>query len=190
MAMAAAAAAQSGDFVFPIFYNFPPMYTLQPVKESQQKQRLLWKDLILRYCKHHRIHVVFAAEADDFPLFHNKAINRRLSREVKVLLLDDLVRQGSAVWLDKGQRSALVMWRSIKEWADVIYAWARGCGFEDTVVTVEELQTGVFVAGTEMEGLHREVLVRAVKLLEQQGKAKLFKGEAGDDEGIKFFTAA
>lgn len=61
-----------------------------------------------------------------------------------MLLLDDLVRQGSAVWLDKGQRSALVMWRSIKEWADVIYAWARGCGFEDTVVTVEELQVAVF----------------------------------------------
>ena len=51
-------------------------------------------------------------------------------------------------------------------------------------------QTGVYVAGTELEGLHREVLVRAVKLLEQQGKAKLFKGAAGDDEGVKFFTNA
>ena len=51
-------------------------------------------------------------------------------------------------------------------------------------------QTGVYVAGTELEGLHREVLVRAVKLLEQQGKAKLFKGAAGDDEGVKFFTSA
>lgn len=52
------------------------------------------------------------------------------------------------------------------------------------------VQTGVLVEGTELEGLHREVLVRAVKLLEQQGKAKLFKEAAGDDEGVKFFTAA
>lgn len=46
------------------------------MKETQQKQRLLWQDLILRYCKHHRLFVVSAEEADDFPLFHNKAINR------------------------------------------------------------------------------------------------------------------
>jgi hypothetical protein len=44
------------------------------VKETQQKQRLLWKDLILRYCKHHRIYVVSAEDADDFALFNNRAI--------------------------------------------------------------------------------------------------------------------
>lgn len=48
-------------------------------------------------------------------------------------------------------------------------------------------QSGVYVAGTELEGLHREVLVRAVRHLEQQGRAKLFKGTTGDDEGVKFF---
>ena len=51
----------------------------QPVKETQQKQRLLWRDLILRYCRHHRIHVVPAGEGDDFPLFHNTGINRECS---------------------------------------------------------------------------------------------------------------
>lgn len=54
----------------------PPLCRLQPVKETQQKQRLLWKDLILRYCAHHRVYAVSAEEADDFPLFHNRAINR------------------------------------------------------------------------------------------------------------------
>lgn len=46
------------------------------MKETQQKQRLLWKDLILRYCRHHRVFVVSAEDADDLPLFHNRAINR------------------------------------------------------------------------------------------------------------------
>ncbi|PSC67362.1 Vacuolar sorting-associated 25 [Micractinium conductrix] len=180
---------RDGDFVFPIFWQYPPYFTLQPVKETQQKQRLLWKDLILRYCRHHRIHVVPVTEADDFPLFHNPAINRRLSRDVKLQLVDDLVKQGSALWFDRSQRSALVLWRPVAEWADVIYGWARGNGLEDSVVTVEEMQTGVMVAGTDLEGLHREVLVRAVRHLEGQGRAKLFSGGAGDDEGVKFFTA-
>ncbi|KAL4432377.1 hypothetical protein ABPG77_001676 [Micractinium sp. CCAP 211/92] len=176
------------DFIYPIFYQFPPYFTLQPVKETQQKQRLLWKDLILRYCRHHRVFVVSTEEADDFPLFRNPAINRRLPRDFQVLLIDDLVKQGSALWFDRGQRSALILWRGIPEWAELIYRWARGCGFEDSVVTVDEMQSGMHVAGTELEGLHREVLVRAVRHLEQQGKAKLFKGALGDDEGIKFFT--
>lgn len=64
----------------------------------------------------------------------------RLTRDVKVLLLDDLVRQGLALWFDKSQRSALVLWRSVREWGDVIYAWARGCGLEGSVVTVDEMQ--------------------------------------------------
>ncbi|KAL4430744.1 hypothetical protein ABPG75_006000 [Micractinium tetrahymenae] len=183
-------AEKEDDFIYPIFYQYPPYFTLQPVKETQQKQRLLWKDLILRYCRHHRVFVVSAEDAEDFPLFHNPAINRRLTREFKVLLLDDLVRQGSALWSDRAQRAALVLWRAIPEWAELIYRWARGCGFEDSVVTVDEMQSGMYVTGTELEGLHREVLVRAVRNLEQQGKAKLFKGALGDDEGVKFFTQA
>ncbi len=29
--------------------------SLQPMRETQQKQRQLWKDLILRFCKHHKV---------------------------------------------------------------------------------------------------------------------------------------
>lgn len=49
---------------------------LQPVKETQQKQLLLWRDLLLRYCRHHRLHMLPVTDADDCPLFHNRAINR------------------------------------------------------------------------------------------------------------------
>lgn len=59
---------------------------------------------------------------------------------MKVLFLDDLVKAGSALWFDKSQRSALVLWRSIPEWADAIYSWARSNGLEDSVVTVDEMQ--------------------------------------------------
>lgn len=40
------------------------------------------------------------------------------------------------------------------------------------MLTVEELAHGDDSRGTELEGLHREVLLRALKLLEQQGKAR------------------
>jgi hypothetical protein len=45
---------------------------LQPVKDTREKQIQLWKELILRYCKHHKCFVV-DLEAE-FPLFENTSI--------------------------------------------------------------------------------------------------------------------
>ena len=39
---------------------------------------------------------------------------------------------------------------------------------------------------TELAGIDRIVLIRALKLLEQRGKALMFKGTSTDDEGVKF----
>lgn len=38
----------------------------------------------------------------------------------------------------------------------------------------------------ELAGIDRGVLLRALKLLEQKGKAAIFKGTSADDEGVKF----
>ena len=70
-----------------------------------------------------------------------------------MLFLDDLVKAGSALWFDKSQRSALVLWRSIAEWADTIYAWARENGLEDSVVTVDEMQASCPLHATGCVGL-------------------------------------
>lgn len=39
---------------------------------------------------------------------------------------------------------------------------------------------------TELEGIDRGVLMRALRQLEQKGKAAIFKGTSADDEGVKF----
>jgi ESCRT-II complex subunit VPS25 len=39
---------------------------------------------------------------------------------------------------------------------------------------------------TELEGIDRNVLMRALRLLEQKGKAAIFRGTSADDEGVKF----
>ncbi|KAF8057853.1 NFS1 [Scenedesmus sp. PABB004] len=55
---------------------------------------------------------------------------------------------------------------------------------------LDELASGAEVAGTELEGLHREVLVRALQLLEAQGKVKLFRGATPEEEGRAGSTAS
>ena len=100
--------------------------------------------------------------------------------------IDDLVQQGNALWVDRTQRQAVVLWKTIPEWAATIAAWARATGMEGAVLGLEDMRHGIEVKGSELEGIHREVLVRALRVLESHGKARLFKGTGTDDEGVKF----
>ncbi|KAK4252697.1 hypothetical protein QN277_014441 [Acacia crassicarpa] len=173
-----------GEFKLPHFFNYPPYFTLQPVRATREKQVQLWKDLILDYCRTQKIFVVGVDE--EFPLFSNPAIERSLSHEAREAFLSALVSEGRAEWMDKGHKNCLILWYRIQDWADIVVQFARDNGLEDGVVTIEELRSGTESQGTELHGIDRTILNRALKLLEQKGKLVIFKGTSADDEGVKF----
>ncbi|CAL8471116.1 g10658 [Coccomyxa elongata] len=173
------------DFTFPFFFNYPPYFTLQPVKETRQKQIELWTELILRYCRHQKEFIVSTDPADDSPLFFNRSIERRLNREARVVFLNELVSRGNAQWLDKSQQQCLVLWKKLGEWADVLYSTIRQFGLQDSVMTLDELSSGDDVKDTELEGAPKALLTEVIRLLEAQGKAQMFSGDG--DVGVKFF---
>ncbi|KAM1758536.1 hypothetical protein ACFX13_007716 [Malus domestica] len=174
-----------GDFKLPQFFNYPPYFTLQLVRDTREKQIQLWKDLILDYCKTHHIFVI-GLEDQEFPLFSNPAIERSLTYEAREAFLSALVAQGRAEWLDKSRRKCLVLWHRIQDWANIVLDFVKDNGLEDSVMTVEEIRTGIESRGTELHGIDRTVLMRALKMLEQKGKLAIFKGTTADDEGVKF----
>ena len=53
---------------------------------------------------------------------------------------------GNALWLDSSKQQCLVLWHSLRQWADLIADWARS--FAVDVTTVEELSAGDEVQGT------------------------------------------
>eukprot|EP00897_Mesotaenium_endlicherianum_P007107 jgi/Mesen1/6424/ME000329S05585 len=179
------ASKKVADLAFPQFYNYPPYFTLQPVKETRERQVQLWKDLILKYCKHYRKHIVGLDE--EFPLFNNSSIDRRLTSEAKEVFLNALVSEGKAEWLDKGHRKCLILWRRVEDWADYILKIARENGLQNGVTTVEELRAGDETRDTELAGIDVLVLRRALKVLENRKLATVFRGTDADDEGVKFF---
>lgn len=172
-----------GDFKLPNFFNYPPYFTLQPVKDTREKQIQLWKELILDYCRTQKIFIV---EPENFPLFTNSGIERSLSHEAREVFLSALVSEGRAEWMDKGHRKCLVLWHRIQDWADLVLHFVKDNGLEDSVMTVEEICSGIESRGTELYGIDRTVLMRALKLLEHKGKLAIFKGTSADDEGVKF----
>uniref|UniRef100_A0A8R7PU49 Vacuolar protein sorting-associated protein 25 n=1 Tax=Triticum urartu TaxID=4572 RepID=A0A8R7PU49_TRIUA len=80
------------DFKLPHFFNYPPYFTLQPVRETREKQVQLWKELILDYCRSQKMYIISLEE--DFPLFSNPKIERSLSYEAKEVFLAALVSEG------------------------------------------------------------------------------------------------
>ncbi|KAJ1703478.1 hypothetical protein LUZ63_003257 [Rhynchospora breviuscula] len=78
--------------------------------------------------------------------------------------------------MDKGHKKCLILWMRIQYWADSILRFVRENGIEDGVMTVEDIRSGFETRGTELAGIDRGVLMRALKLLEQKGKAVIFKG--------------
>ncbi|XP_027085020.1 vacuolar protein sorting-associated protein 25-like isoform X1 [Coffea arabica] len=173
-----------GEFKLPHFFNYPPYFTLQPVRDTREKQVQLWKELIIEYCRAQKVFIIGLEE--DFPLFSNRAIERSLSHEARVAFLSALVSDGRAEWTDKGHKKCLILWHRIQEWADLIVHFVKENGLEDNVTTVEEIRSGTESRGTELYGIDRSVLMRALKLLEHKGKLVIFKGASTDDEGVKF----
>ncbi|GKA98960.1 vacuolar protein sorting-associated protein 25 [Tanacetum coccineum] len=157
---------------------------LQPVRETREKQIQLWKELILDYCRTQKIFVIGLEQ--DFPLFSNPAIERSLNHEAREAFLSALVSDGRAEWMDKNRRQCLILWHRIKDWADLILNFVKENGLEDSVMTVDEIRTGIESRGTDIHGMDRTVLLRALKLLENKGKLAIFKGTSADDEGVNY----
>ncbi|KAF7829177.1 vacuolar protein sorting-associated protein 25 [Senna tora] len=162
-----------------------PNRGFKPVRDTREKQIQLWKDLIIDYCKTQKIFVIGLEE--EFPLFSNPVIERSLSHEAREAFLSALVSEGRAEWMDKGHKKCLILWHRIQDWADIIVQFAKDNGLEDGVVTLEEIRSGTESQGTELQGIDRIILNRALKLLEQKGKLAIFKGTSTDDEVYRAF---
>jgi ESCRT-II complex subunit VPS25 len=67
------------DFSFPEIYSFPPFFTLQPVPATLEKQLLMWCELVLAYCAHHKINALDVKAAESSPLFCNKSLQSMFS---------------------------------------------------------------------------------------------------------------
>nr|KYP54430.1 Vacuolar protein sorting-associated protein 25 [Cajanus cajan] len=145
------------DFKLPHFFNYPPYFTLQPVRDTREKQIQLWKELILDYCKTQKIFVIGLEE--EFPLFTNHVIESKLKIPAFVSFY---------VKLSSPVNAPLVF---------LVISYVLGFAI---------VLTHYFLYSTELHGIDRTILNRALKLLEQKGKLVVFKGTSTDDEGVKF----
>ncbi|XP_068626713.1 vacuolar protein-sorting-associated protein 25 [Battus philenor] len=173
------------EISWPWQYNFPPFFTIQPHEETRAKQLEAWQQLIIDYLKITKQSTIDVRESQNSPLFNNAAINRKLSQESLLTILEDMAKTGRAMPIDKSKNVWEVYWHSLDEWGNMLYNWASSNGLNNTVCTLYELREGDATVGEEFHGLDMNVLVKALKALEVKGKCELM--EFDDSQGVKFF---
>lgn len=170
---------------FPWQYSFPPFFTLQPHAETRAKQVSAWKSLILDYCRQNKLYIIDVRESSQLPLFNNTTINRKLDESVIISILSELQKSDNAFAVDKNKFRWEIYWHTLDEWSSLIYDYVTSKGFQNSVLTLFELTQGDDVQDEEFYGLHNDLLVKALRLLESDKKCELILDD--ENQGVKFF---
>ncbi|XP_063549006.1 vacuolar protein-sorting-associated protein 25 isoform X2 [Cydia strobilella] len=173
------------EISWPWQYNFPPFFTIQLHSETRTKQLEAWQHLIADYLKTTKQSTIDIREAQNSPLFNNQSINRKLSQESILVVLEYMGKMGQAAPLDKSKNVWEVYWHSLDEWGNIVYSWASSNGMNNSVCTLFELREGENTVDEEFHGLDMTILIKALKTLEAKGKCELM--EFDDNQGVKFF---
>ncbi|KAJ8661190.1 hypothetical protein O0I10_002938 [Lichtheimia ornata] len=186
----------SNEFKLPSIHSFPPFFTRQPTEQTWESQVAQWTDLIMSYCRHHRIFRIDLHEVTvpgGSKLFENEQIKRRLSFETLQEIIDDMVQKGNAEWEGgaKGTKSqAVIYWRKPDDWANLIWTWVNQSGMNNDILTLHEIAHGDLVEDQAFYELDPFILNKAMNILAKRGVAQLFKGSSDDDSmGVKFFSS-
>ncbi|DAZ93926.1 TPA: hypothetical protein N0F65_008869 [Lagenidium giganteum] len=159
--------ADVDKFSYPEYYDFPPFFTLQPVRATREKQLVLWKQLILEY---HRTHSLPLFQPFTSPLFENVKISRKMDADGRAAVVEFLIRCGNGSWEDDTHTRCRIMWKKPSEWAAEIYDFAREHGMIGNVFTVYELYAGEETQGSSIHGMEPWLLREALRVLESEGK--------------------
>jgi ESCRT-II complex subunit VPS25 len=118
----------------------PWMY-ITPVHDGQLSKWLEdWKDLILDYCRTLVKHVLSVSELQTVKPFANSDINKKLSQEQLIKIFDIMQEKGLARWLDDNKIRVHVYYKTIEEWAELMYNYLMKTGKAAEILTLFELQ--------------------------------------------------
>jgi hypothetical protein len=97
----------------------------QPNPETWQKQLDAWVDLVLGHARHYRMYTLDVPASLSLPPFTNAVINRRAKLELATAVVDELVRRGSAEYVDSTRKRLFLWWITPDDWATVLDDFVR-----------------------------------------------------------------
>lgn len=177
----------TSDFNFPWQFNFPPFFTIQPNLETRKIQLETWSTLIIDYCCFKKIASINTNKMINEPIFYNKKIDRQLSRESLLVILDYMQSRGSIEWANKEKTDCFIYWKTAEEWSQIIYGWVKETGQLNSILTFYEILEEDANSGRPFYKMDLKLFIRVLNHLNSQNKAEIIGEPESSDAGVKFY---
>lgn len=168
-------------------YSFPPFFTKQRNEETETQRKEDWLKWIVQWAKRNQKTEMIIQKELSGELFCNKTINRQLSLENAIDVCDYMVMKGNGEWVGEGKTNFLILYKSLAEWARLLFDWVDNSGQMGNVFTVYELLEGEETEKEEFHGMDRNLFMKVLEHMEQQEQAKIFTASDPTKVGVKIF---
>jgi ESCRT-II complex subunit VPS25 len=129
--------------ILPEWVDKPWMYVTPELQQQLDSWLSDWSNFVLEYARINIMHIINIEEERSKYPFDNKMAKKSLNREQFQKIGDYIVAQEMGLWWDKKKIRLRLYWRTLDEWADIIYEWAiktgRAAGAE-RVMTIYDIQ--------------------------------------------------
>ncbi len=154
--------------ILPEWIDKPWMYVTPEHQKQLDSWCADWSNFILEYARINLKHIIHIEEERVKHPFSNKMIKKKLDREQLQEIGDYIVAQEMGIWWDKKKIRLRLYWRTLDEWADIIYEWSiktgRAAGAE-RVMTIIDIQE----ANQPWSTIPQEDLKRIFEIMEDKG---------------------
>lgn len=154
--------------ILPEWINKPWMYVTPEHQKQLDSWCADWSNFIMEYARINLKHIIHIEEERSKYPFNNKQSKKRLDREQLETIGDYIVAQEMGIWWDKKKIRLRLYWRTLDEWADIIYEWSiktgRAAGAE-RVMTMLDIQD----ANQAWSSIPQEDLKRIFEIMEEKG---------------------
>ncbi|MEA2071605.1 MAG: hypothetical protein U9O98_09990 [Asgard group archaeon] len=154
--------------ILPEWIDKPWMYVTPHIQQQIDSWLSDWSNFILEYARINIMHIMHIGEEGSKYPFNNKSIKKGLDKEQLQQIGDYIVAQEWGIWWDKKKIRLRLYWRTLDEWADIIYEWAIKTGRAvgaDRVMTIYDIQQ----AEQSWSTIPREDLIKIFNIMDDKG---------------------
>ena len=181
-------ARKAGGYDFPDYWSFPPLFTLQKVAKTRESQLEMWSDLLTGYLASQSKTSIYVEKEAPHPPFTNPSIKKSLPISGIRVVLDHMSSQGFGHWDDEEKTIFSCSWRRLTEWSSLLYKWVVATGQIGKIMTIYDIHSGDESEGEAFHGVEPGLLLKVLDVLEEEGKARVYKdGDHIDEFGVKFY---
>jgi len=154
--------------ILPEWINKPWMYVTPEHQQQLDSWCSDWSNFIMEYARINIKHIIHIEEERAKYPFNNKPVKKRLARKQLQQIGNYIVAQEMGIWWDKKKIRLRLYWRTLDEWADIIYEWniktGRAAGAE-RVMTLYDIQQ----ANQPWSTIPQEDLRRIFDIMDDKG---------------------